>query len=163
MHVTSYLSDGEVAQDVGQFRLMAVDDNEDCSELIVRTAVKCGYEAFPLSDARSLSETISRWRPHVITLDLCLPEFDGFEILSLLKTIQFGGHLIIISAQSEDLRDQALKLASSHGLRVLTHMSKPIHLGQLRELLTTIKESLSQSVLDQFDSAASQPAEKPYQ
>jgi hypothetical protein len=42
-------------------------------------------------------------------------------------------------------------------------MSKPIHLGQLRELLTTVKGSLSQSVLNQFDSAASQPAEKPYQ
>jgi two-component system OmpR family response regulator len=96
------LRGGEMAQEnVGQYRLLAVDDNNDCSELIVRTALKCGYEAFPISDARTLSETISHWRPHLITLDLCLPEVDGFEILSLLKTLQFGGQLIIVSGQPE--------------------------------------------------------------
>jgi len=144
-------------ENFGCCRLLAVDDNKDCSELIVRTALKCGYEAFPLADARSLLETISRWQPHIITLDLCLPEVDGFEILSLLKTAQFSGQLIIVSGQPEYLRDQALRLASGHGLRMLTHMSKPIELAQLRELLTTVKASLDQSVSEPLGPTAREP------
>jgi len=140
-------------QSVGQHRLLAVDDNHDCTELIVRTALKCGYEAFSVADARSLRETISHWRPHVITLDLCLPDVDGFEILASLKMAQFSGLLIIVSGQPEWLRDQAVKLASDDGLKVLTQMSKPIQLGALRELLTTIKASLFLPAVEQFDSA----------
>ena len=139
---------------IGHCRLLAVDDNHDCSELIVRTALKCGYEAFPVADAHSLRQAISHWRPHVITLDLCLPDVDGFEVIASLKMAEFSGQLIIISGQPEWLRDQAAKLASGNGLRVLAHMSKPVQLGPLRELLTTIKASLFLSMPEQFGSAA---------
>jgi len=143
---------GEMAHGntLGQYRLLAVDDSDNCSELIVRTALKCGYEAFPVADARSLRETISHWRPHVITLDLCLPDVDGFEILSSLTSVQFSGQVIIISGQPEWLRNQAVQLACSNGLKVLAQMSKPVQLEQLRELLTTIKGNLFLSLLKQF-------------
>ena len=138
----------------GQYRLLAVDDNDDCSELIVRTALKCGYEAFPVADARSLRETISHWRPHVITLDLCLPDVDGIEILSSLSSVQFAGHLIIISGQPEWLRNQAAQLACNNGLNVLAQMSKPVQLHQLRELLTTMKARLLLSLFKESGDSA---------
>src|SRR5258705_7726979 len=133
----------------GQFRLLAIDDNDDCSELIVRVARKCGYEASAVVDARSLRETLSRSQPHVITLDLCLPDVDGFEVIPSLKEAQFAGQVIIISGQPEWLRNQAANLACANGLRVPAHMSKPLQLDQLRELLTTIKASLSLSLLNE--------------
>jgi two-component system, chemotaxis family, chemotaxis protein CheY len=125
-----------------RYRLLAVEDDSDSAALIVRVALKCGYEAFPIADARSLRETISRWRPDVITLDLCLPDVDGLEVLSSLNSVEFGGRLIIISGQPDWFRNQATRLAFAQGLRVTAQMSKPIHLEQLRELLTTIKASL---------------------
>lgn len=142
------------ANTLGHYRLLAVDDNADCSGLIVRTAVKCGYEAVPVADARSLRETIAHWRPHVITLDLCLPDVDGFEVLLSLKTLQFTGQLIVVSAQPEWIRNQAANLACANGLKVPAHMSKPVHLDQLRELLTTIKASLFLSLLNKFGTAS---------
>jgi len=137
------------ASDPGRFRLLAVDDSDDCSELVVRIARKCGYETLAVADARALLETISRWQPDVITLDLCLPEVDGFEIILSLKSVQFTGQVIIISGQPEWLRNQAAGLACASGLRVPAHMSKPVELDQLRELLTTIKASLSLSLLNE--------------
>src|SRR6185295_9250468 len=82
-------------------------------------------------------------------LDLCLPDVDGFEVMSSLKTVQFAGQVIIISGQPEWLRNQAADLACAKGLRVPAHMSKPVQLDQLRELLTTIKASLSLSLLNE--------------
>jgi DNA-binding NtrC family response regulator len=125
-----------------RYRLLAVDDDHNSSELVVRVALKCGFEAFPIADARSLREAISRWRPDVITLDLCLPDVDGLEVLTSIKSVDFTGRLIVISGQPDWFRNQAVRLAFAHGLRVPAQMSKPIQLDLLRELLATIKASL---------------------
>ena len=138
---------------VEQYRLLAVDDNDHCSELIVSAAVHCGYEAFKVADIGSLREAIAHWRPHIITLDFCHPDADEFEILLSLKTVQFNGQLVIISGQSEWLRSQASKVAAANGLRVAAHVTKPVQLDKLRELLTTIKGSLFLSHLKRFDGA----------
>jgi DNA-binding response OmpR family regulator len=143
-----------------RYRLLAVEDDSECAAQIVRVALRSGYEAFPIADARSLRETISRWRPDVITLDLCLPDVDGLEVLTSLKSIDFAGRLIIISAQPDWFRNQAARLAHAHGLRVPAQMSKPVQLDQLQELLTTIKASLVLSPnplgADPFEQAAAQ-------
>jgi len=92
-----------------------------------------------------MDETIRNWRPHVITLDLCLPEIDGMEVISLIKKTDFAGPLIIISGQPEWIRDLTGRMASESGLKVPAQMSKPIHLPQLRELLMLIRASLPAS------------------
>ena len=138
---------------VEQFRLLAVDDSDDCSELIVSAAVHCGYEAFKVADIGSLREAIAHWRPHIVALDFCHPDVDEFEILLSLKSVQFNGQLVIISGQSEWLRSQAMKVAAANGLRVAAHTSKPVQLEQLRELLTAIKGGLFLSKLKRFDGA----------
>ena len=66
-------------------RLLAVDDNSDSAELIVRVASKCGYEARPMTDLRPLRSVLEEWKPHVLTLDLVMPQEDGIAILSTSK------------------------------------------------------------------------------
>ena len=123
-------------------RLLALDDDADCAELIVRTALKCGYEAFPLTAPRSLRDSMGYWRPHVLTLDLCLPNLDGIELFSLLSAAQFRGQIVIVSGQPSWFREQAVTLASRQGLKVSTHLGKPVHLPELRSLLTIIRVGL---------------------
>ena len=136
-----------------QYRLLAVEDNDDSSEAIVSAAVHCGYEAFRVADAGSLREAVAHWRPHIITLDLCHPEVDKFKILSSLKAVQFNGQLLIVSGEHEWYRAQAIKFATANGLRVAAQTSKPIRLEQLRALLTTVKGSLFLSHQKRFDDA----------
>jgi DNA-binding response OmpR family regulator len=123
-------------------RLLALDDDADCAELIVRTALKCGFEAFPLTDPRALHDSIGYWRPHLLTLDLCLPNLDGIELFSLLSALQFQGQIVIVSGQPDWFREQATTLASRQGLKVSTHLGKPIHLPELRSLFTIIRVGL---------------------
>lgn len=95
----------------GKYRLLAVDDDKDSTELVVRNALRCGYECFSVYDARSLREIIPHWRPHVITLDLCLPDVKRFETISMLDAVRFSGDLIIISGQPDWYRREAADFA----------------------------------------------------
>lgn len=119
-------------------RLLAVDDNSDSAELIVRVASKCGYEARPMTDLRPLRSVLEEWKPEVLTLDLVMPQEDGIAILSVLKEAQFSGTLIIISGQDDWLRETAGRLASASGLNVAHHLSKPIDLKELRGVLSDV-------------------------
>ena len=105
-------------------RLLAVDDNSNSAELIVRVASKCGYEARPMTDLRPLRSVLEEWKPDVLTLDLVMPQEDGIAILSVLKESQFSGTLIIISGQDDWLRETAGRLASASGLNVAHHLVK---------------------------------------
>jgi DNA-binding NtrC family response regulator len=123
-------------------RLLAVDDDADSTDLVVRTALKCGYEAFPLNDAREIRQSIVSWRPHVVTVDLCMPNLDGIELFTLMAEHRFRGHVIIISGQSDWFREQAAALAAQQGLQVAGHMGKPVALAELRTLLTVLRVGL---------------------
>ena len=75
------------APTANRLRLLAVDDDDNSGELVVRTALRCGYEAFAILDAEVLAETVNDWQPHVVTLDLCMPGLDGLEIIWRLKRL----------------------------------------------------------------------------
>jgi CheY-like chemotaxis protein len=121
-------------------RLLAVDDNSDSAELIARVAMRCGYEARCLTDPRLLSQMLKDWQPEIVTLDLCMPQEDGIETLSQLRTGGFTGHLVIISGQDDSMRDVASRLAVARGLKLAAHLSKPIDLPVLRNLLATLRD-----------------------
>jgi len=134
----------------GKYRLLAVDDDKDSTELIARNALRCGYECFSVYDAHTLRGIIPHWRPHVITLDLCLPDVKRFETISMLNAVQFSGDLIIISGQPDWYRREAADFALHGGLRVTADLPKPIQIAELRNVLNTIKSGLLQSLLDHY-------------
>ena len=77
-------------------RLLAVDDSADSADLVARVAVKCGYEAQATSDPAAVRALVASWKPEVLTLDLCMPEADGIDLLSVLEESGFSGQLVII-------------------------------------------------------------------
>jgi CheY-like chemotaxis protein len=138
------------SSNTGKYRLLAVDDDKDSAELIVRNALRCGYECFPVYDARTLREIIPHWRPHVITLDLCLPDAEQFETILTLQSVQFTGDLIIVSGQTDAYRKEAAEFAARGGLRVTADLPKPVQIVELRKVLDTIKSGLFSTMLEQY-------------
>ena len=123
---------------ISKHRLLAIDDDADSAELVVRIAKKAGYEALPMLTTGSLKEEISRWRPDVVTLDLSMPDRDGIETLTILQDCGFRGQVIVISGHEGWLREAASSLAVARGLRIAKHFSKPIDLRELCELLADL-------------------------
>ena len=128
------------APDAEKGRLLAIDDNADSAELIARIAARCGYEARSIANCRKLAEILKEWQPHVLTLDLCMPEEDGIGILSVLTESGFTGSLIIISGQEDWLRKAAGRLASARGLHVADDFPKPIDIKSLQSRLTGLRD-----------------------
>jgi CheY-like chemotaxis protein len=120
-------------------RFLAVDDDSDSAELICRIARKCGYDARATTDSRTIGRVLSDWNPQVIALDLCMPEIDGVQIISLLENKGFAGHLVIISGQTSQMRGTAQRLAAARGLKVADNLSKPINLKRLSDLLASLR------------------------
>jgi len=120
-------------------RLLAVDDSADSADLVVRIAAKCGFDAQATSDPTSVRALVVSWKPEILTLDLCMPEADGIDLLSVLEETGFSGLLIIISGQDEWFRKAAGRLAETRGLKVVDDLQKPVDIAALRRLLSRLR------------------------
>jgi two-component system chemotaxis response regulator CheB len=120
-------------------RLLAVDDSADSADLVARVAAKCGYEAQAISDPKSVRALVVSWKPEVLTLDLCMPEADGIDLLSMLEETGFEGLLVIISGQDGWFRKAASRLAEVRGLKVVDDLQKPVDINALRQLLSRLR------------------------
>jgi PleD family two-component response regulator len=120
-------------------RLLAIDDNIDSAELVVRVARKCGYEAEPLSKQEDLPARLKAAPIDVLTLDLCMPEQDGIRLMSVLQENGFKGQIIIVSGQPGWLRKSAGRLAQARGLSVVADFAKPLDLAAMTQLLQKLQ------------------------
>lgn len=78
-------------------RVLVVDDYEPAAEAL---ATALGYEGFDTRFAFSGIEalgTIGAWVPHVIVLDINMPEHDGFETASIMRRLTATRNLGIIA------------------------------------------------------------------
>jgi DNA-binding NtrC family response regulator len=123
-------------------RLLAVDDNADSAELVARIGGRCGYEAQTAENPRKVRQLLVEWQPAVVTLDLCMPEVDGIDLLSVLVETKFSGRVLIISGQADLLRRSAARLATARGLAVAADIQKPVDVAALRRVLSEIAETL---------------------
>ena len=66
-------------------RVMVIDDDPLALDLMRATLKAIGIDAVCLLDGRDALRELDRHRPDAIILDLVMPEFDGFAVLSALQ------------------------------------------------------------------------------
>ena len=66
-------------------RILVVDDEPDIAGMIRRFLERGGYHVLVAHDARAALETARQERPDLMTLDVNLPDTDGFTLLEWLK------------------------------------------------------------------------------
>lgn len=69
-------------------RVLVVDDEENVSFLIAAALRLAGYETLIADTGTKAVSEAARFGPHVIVLDVMLPDIDGFEVL---RRIRAGG------------------------------------------------------------------------
>lgn len=91
-------------KEANEFKILIADDEPDILEFVTYNLIKEGYQ---VSTARNGSEAISmakKVQPHLILLDIMMPELDGVEVCRELRANPDFNNTIIafLTARSED-------------------------------------------------------------
>ena len=86
------------------YRILLVDDEADILEFIRYNLEKEDYEVFTASNGREAVETALRVVPHLILLDVMMPEMDGVETCREIRSHDSLRRTLIafLTARGED-------------------------------------------------------------
>lgn len=106
------------------YRILLVDDEPDILEFVGYNLTKEGFEVHTAANGLLAIEKASEVTPHLILLDVMMPEMDGMETCRRLKEIPSLARTIIVflSARGED--ESQLK---GFDLGADDYITKPIH------------------------------------
>ncbi len=65
--------------------ILCIDDDPQIISLYERYLKPQGYHVVPLSNPANAKDTIKRIKPYAVTLDIMMPEMDGWQVLAELK------------------------------------------------------------------------------
>ena len=115
-----------------QLRVLLVDDNADGLKMFEKLLSRLGYEVRAVASGKAALELGTSFRPHVVLLDLGMPEMDGFETASAMRKQPWGAATTLIAltgwGQPEDI--ERTMRAGFFG-----HLLKPLRLTELLAIL----------------------------
>ena len=117
------------------YRILIVDDEDDIREFIGYNLRREGYEVYTATNGAEALEVVGSVRPHLILLDMMMPEMDGMEFLHTYRSscsqqgVEDAPVVMITGHGSVDNAVEALKSGA------FDFIQKPLDLNRL--LLTT--------------------------
>ncbi|MEI7727958.1 MAG: PAS domain S-box protein [Verrucomicrobiota bacterium] len=117
-------------------RVLVVDDQQENLDLLVQMLAPTGFEVRTERHGADALAQCQAWLPHVVLLDSCMPEMDGFEVLRQIRLAH--GRTVKIIELSADLLLEQQRRAVAEGADVF--MGKPF---KEADLLETIKQLTS--------------------
>ena len=128
--------------DLQGIRVMAIDDDEDALHLLRVVLETAGAEVTTLGSPLAALQRIVEVKPHVLIVDLGMPEIDGFELIRRVRASvdpairNVPAAALTAFARSED-RTKALRT----GFQM--HLAKPVDPGELVASVATLAKRVS--------------------
>lgn len=113
-------------------RILLIEDNNTSRQLMSDYLEYHGYQILSLAQGACFSSAMAQFQPHIILLDLKLPDVDGFSLLWQIQQLQSWASIpvIVVSAFAFQADQQR---ALSLGAR--RYLVKPVNLVQLRRAI----------------------------
>lgn len=129
----------------GDFKILLVDDEPDILEFVGYNIRKEGYTLYTSGNGKEAIKIAKEIKPHLIILDVMMPEMDGIETCKELKHFPELKNTIItfLSARGEDFTQIAGLDAGGDD-----YITKPI---KPRVLISRINALLRRSVTESSD------------
>lgn len=100
--------------------VLVVDDELHIRELLKQELEEAGYRVITAKDGLEAIEVAKLAKPDLITLDVMMPEINGFDVAASLKNDPFTMNIPIIIISAKD------KEAGCHLLGIDKYLTKPI-------------------------------------
>jgi len=124
-------------------RVLIVDDDIDTIELLKRILLLANFDVASSKTGYEALEMVDRVKPDVILLDLMMPEMDGREILSRIRTKTFSPVIIVSALTNKDTVVELLNQGSDD------YITKPFHRDEIiARINAVIRRSRYKPVFD---------------
>ena len=108
-------------------RVLVVEDEEDIAFPLVRTLEREGYSVQWVENGGDALDQIKAEPPHMVILDLGLPDIDGLEVCRSARDAGYDGAIMIVTARAGEL-DRVVGL--DYGAD--DYLAKPFGLAELQ-------------------------------
>jgi len=125
---------------VGAHRVLVVDDEPNIVEVITMALRFQGFEVECAGSGREALAAVTSFRPHILILDVMLPDMEGFEVASRLGAQRAGVPIIFLTAR--DTTEDKVRGLSGGGD---DYMTKPFSLEELVARIRTILRRTGQA------------------
>ena len=120
-------------------RILVIEDEEDIRESFIGILEAEEYEVRGAGSIREGKASLASYRPHLLLLDLGLPDGSGLEVLNVVKESYPRCSVLVITAETKvETAVQAMRLGAHD------YLEKPIGLDRL---LTTVRLCLERQGL----------------
>jgi two-component system, OmpR family, response regulator len=128
---------------MSQNRILVVDDEPNICEVITMALRYQGFTVETAATGREAIAEVTRFKPHLIVLDVMLPDMEGFDVAERLGAQRAGVPIIFLTARD----------ATEDKIRGLTgggddYMTKPFSLEELVARIRTILRRTGQAAAE---------------
>lgn len=122
-------SPADVAPASASNRVLVADDNQDAAESLAQLLQVLGHVPATAHDGASALDGVRELAPHVVLLDIGLPDMSGYEVARRIRACAADAWLVALTGwgQPEDKRK-----AAEAGFDA--HWTKPIDLSHLESI-----------------------------
>jgi DNA-binding response OmpR family regulator len=113
-------------------RLLIVEDQTDCAEMLARRLQFQGHEVRICNNPCSALLVAPEFQPHAILLDIGLPEMDGWQLAPLLRDAMADRKVTLIAISGYQTENDFMR---SRAAGIDYHLPKPDYFGRLTEIL----------------------------
>jgi diguanylate cyclase (GGDEF)-like protein len=114
---------------MGKGRILVVEDDLDISNMLRIYFTSQGYEVVAVVRGGEALERCRQQLPHVVVLDIMLPDIDGYEVCTQLRTNLRTSHIPIIFLTQKDERSDRI---AGLELGADDYITKPFDIEELR-------------------------------
>jgi two-component system, OmpR family, response regulator len=124
-------------------RVLVVDDEPNLAEVVTMALRFQGFTVETAATGREALAAVAKFKPHLMVLDVMLPDMDGFEVASRLGAQRAGVPIIFLTAR--DATEDKIRGLSGGGD---DYMTKPFSLEELVARIRTILRRTGQTAPD---------------
>lgn len=108
--------------------ILVIDDDEDVARVISYVFESQGHRVITAHNGREAIEIAKRHRPDMLTLDIFMPEVDGYEVIRELRQSTDRRRIPIVCISMEADPGKAIAAGADY------YLEKPVDIEKLREV-----------------------------
>ncbi|MBT6776565.1 response regulator, partial [bacterium] len=133
---------GIIKEDNSDYKVLVIDDDDNAQDMMKKFLEKQNVSIIQAKSGEEGLKLAAEHLPDAITLDVMMPEMDGWEVLTALQTNDVTKNIPVIMLTMADEPDIGYSLGATD------YLTKPVNWNQLSNILSNHKiESASQTIL----------------